>query len=50
MNRLLRRSFLELAASAVPGSYLFGSIDLDATAAKPVLVSAGTDREGKSAP
>lgn len=47
MNGLLRRSFLELAVGAVPGSYFFGSKNLDAAAAKPVLVSAGKDREGK---
>lgn len=46
MTQLARRSFLQLAAIAVPGSYLLGQTDAS-LAAKPTLVSAGTDREGK---
>jgi mannose-6-phosphate isomerase-like protein (cupin superfamily) len=52
MNRIPRRSFLKIAATALPASTLPASTLLaQAPAAplvKPVLVAAGADREGKT--
>lgn len=47
MSRIPRRSFLQLAAAAIPASSLLAQTSGTVQAANPVLVAAGTDREGK---
>jgi len=47
MSRIPRRTFLQLAATAIPASSLLAQTSGTVQAAKPVLVSAGADREGK---
>ncbi len=48
MNGTRRRSFLKIAAVSISGGRLLAQTSDPATAAKPALVSAGTDRQGKS--
>ncbi len=48
MNGTRRQSFLHIAAATVSGGRLLAQNSDPATASKPALVSAGTDRQGKS--
>jgi mannose-6-phosphate isomerase-like protein (cupin superfamily) len=48
MNRIPRRSFLQIAATAIPASTLLAQRPIAAPSAKPTMVSAGSDREGKT--
>ncbi len=47
MKWLGRRSFLQLAATVLPASYLVAQSAVRSATAKPVFVPAGKDREGK---
>jgi len=48
MDPIRRRSFLRMAAAAIPGSTLLSQTAATAISARPVKVFAGSDREGKS--
>ena len=48
MNGTRRRSFLNIAALSMSGGRLLAQTSEPATASKPALVSAGTDRQNKS--
>jgi quercetin dioxygenase-like cupin family protein len=48
MRPLRRRSFLKIAAAAIPGSTLLSQTMAPAPSAKAVKVPAGSDREGKT--
>ncbi len=48
MNRSRRRSVLQLAAIGLPSPYLIAQSSDTAQVAKPTLVAAGNDREGKA--
>lgn len=48
MSQTRRRSFLQFAAASISGGGLLAQTVDPSTASKPVLVSAGTDRQGKS--
>ena len=48
MKWLPRRSFLQLAAAALPGSYVLAQTPVSSASTTPVLVRAGKDREDKT--